>query len=252
MRWSRKAYSLDPENPQTNTAIAYLYWDLGDDGQAECWAYRAMELAPESFYSIEVMQFVSLQRGNETQALEYAHKALKIQPGWRKAYSLATLLNHDLRTGRYTETRNRYEKSFPELFAEDKPKIGALNYWAAIGLTAVLQKTNEQERGNWLLNSSLKYIQDIPRLGFFGYGLSDVRIYALQGETQKVLTTLRQAIDEGWRYMWRYYLEHDPNLESIRHEPEFQAMLAEIKADMAEQLARVREMEKEGDMCVGS
>ncbi len=31
-------------------------------------------------------------------------------------------------------------------------------------------------------------------------------------------------------------------------EPEFQAMVAEIEADMAEQLARVREMEKNGEL----
>ena len=54
------------------------------------------------------------------------------------------------------------------------------------------------------------------------------------------------------RGYWRYNLEYNLNLESIQNEPEFQAMLAEIKADMAEQLARVRGIEKEGDMCVGS
>jgi hypothetical protein len=30
------------------------------------------------------------------------------------------------------------------------------------------------------------------------------------------LSALRQAIDEGWRGMWWYFLKHDPNLESIR------------------------------------
>ena len=67
---------------------------------------------------------------------------------------------------------------------------------------------------------------------------------------QLALTTLRQAIDEGWCVGWWYYLELEPSLESIRNEPEFQAMLAEIKADMAEQLARVKAMEKEEDVCI--
>ena len=48
---------------------------------------------------------------------------------------------------------------------------------------------------------------------------------------QLALTTLRQAIDEGWCVGWWYYLELEPSLESIRNEPEFQAMLAVIKAD---------------------
>jgi cell wall assembly regulator SMI1 len=50
------------------------------------------------------------------------------------------------------------------------------------------------------------------------------------------LSTLRRAIDEGWRRFWWWVLEHEPNLESLHDEPEFQAMVAEIEADMATQL----------------
>ncbi len=62
------------------------------------------------------------------------------------------------------------------------------------------------------------------------------------------MTTLRQAIDEGWRQFWWYYSEHDPNLDSIRNEPEFQIMMEEIRANMAEQLARVHEWETNGEL----
>ncbi len=73
-------------------------------------------------------------------------------------------------------------------------------------------------------------------------------IYALQGDKQKALSALRQAIDEGWRTLWWYFLKQDPSLESLHDEPEFQAMVAEIEADMAAQLARVREMEQSGEL----
>lgn len=249
--WYRKAFSLDPDSPTINALIATLFWDLGDDSQTECWVNRAMELGLENFYSNEAMQlFVYLHRGNETQALAYAYKALKIQPRPPWPYSLATLRNHDLRLGQFAKARDRYEKSFPELLAKDKPRIGRSNYRAAIDLAAVLQQTGEQERADWLLNDSLKYIQSNPRLSVFGYGIKDVDIYALQGKKEKAMTALRQAIDEGWRGRWRRInLENNLNLESIRNEPEFQAMLAEIKADMAGQLARVKAMEKEKDVC---
>jgi hypothetical protein len=62
------------------------------------------------------------------------------------------------------------------------------------------------------------------------------------------LTALRQAIDAGWRVYWWYFLKRDLNLESLHDEPEFQAMIAEIEADMAVQLARVREMERNGEL----
>ena len=70
----------------------------------------------------------------------------------------------------------------------------------------------------------------------------------LQGEKQKALSALRQAIDEGWRSIWWYFLKDDPSLESLHDEPEFQAMVAEIEADMAVQLARVSEMERNGEL----
>jgi hypothetical protein len=75
-----------------------------------------------------------------------------------------------------------------------------------------------------------------------------VQIYALQGDKQKALSALRQAIDEGWRSLWWYPLKQDPILESLHEEPEFQAMVAEIEADMAAQLERVREMERNGEL----
>ena len=75
-----------------------------------------------------------------------------------------------------------------------------------------------------------------------------MQIYALQGDKQKALLALRQAIDEGWRTLWWYSLKQDPTLESLHDEAEFQAMVAEIEADMAAQLARVQEMERNGEL----
>jgi hypothetical protein len=48
--------------------------------------------------------------------------------------------------------------------------------------------------------------------------------------------------------MWRFQLLYSPNLESIRDTLEFAAVVAEIEADMAAQLARVREMERDGEL----
>jgi hypothetical protein len=140
-----------------------------------------------------------------------------------------------------------YEKSHPELLSDDDPRIDSTNDNTAIDLALVLTRTGEQKRADLLLKRSLEYIQTIPRL-CSGYGFADVQIYALQGQKQKALSALRQAIDEGWRDLWWYYLIYDPNLESLHDEPEYQAMVAEIEADMAAQLERVREMERNGEL----
>ena len=76
----------------------------------------------------------------------------------------------------------------------------------------------------------------------------DVLIYAQQGHTEAALAALRRAIDKGWRTMWWFFFELDPAVESFHDEPEFQAMLQEIKSDMATQLERVRAMEANGEL----
>jgi tetratricopeptide (TPR) repeat protein len=195
------------------------------------------------------MELFHLYRGDLSTALEYGRRAFEAGHYWAYRFSsFEPVRIHEMRAGRYLEARAAFEKIAPELLNEDSPEIGIRNYRAAIDLALILSKTGEQQRADRLLEGSLQYIQQIPRLGFLGYDIADVQIYALQGNKQKALAALHRAIDEGWRDSWWYYLKHDPNLESLHDEPEFQAMVAEIEADMAEQLARVREMERNGEL----
>ena len=85
-------------------------------------------------------------------------------------------------------------------------------------------------------------------MGEWGYGFANVELHALRGEKELALAALREHAAAGTRYMWRWQLLYNPNLESIRDTPEFAAIIAEIEADMAEQLARVREMERNGEL----
>jgi TolB-like protein/Tfp pilus assembly protein PilF len=248
--WLKKALPRDPNSPDPNTLLGRLFLDLGGDKQAECWLNQALKLAPEGTWPNEIMSYLHIYRNENDQAKSRAQQALKNNPtNWR---ALEILRDLDLRAGSYDKARSHYEKAYPALLNEDEPTIHSSNYKVAIDLAYVLQLTGEQERANLLLDRSMAVIRSgLSRLIlFYGYGIADVQIFALKGEKQQALTALRQAIDERWRAGWRYHLEHDPNLESIRNEPEFQAMLADIKADMAEQLARVKALEKEGDVCV--
>jgi tetratricopeptide (TPR) repeat protein len=190
------------------------------------------------------MHALHLYRGDEAAALDYARRVFALNP----PFVPDLLRDHELRAGRYAEARALYAKSYPELLTEGDPTVAGSNWGAAINLALVLSRTGEQEHADLLLNRSLGHIQRIPRLGLWGYRIADVQIYALQGDKQKALSALRQAIDEGWRTFWWYLLKHDPSLESLHDEPEFQAMVAEIEADMAAQLARVREMERNGEL----
>jgi tetratricopeptide (TPR) repeat protein len=244
-----QALALDPSNTRFLKPLGLVYLDLGDPIEAERWLGRSIELGPESLEANVGMQLLELYRGAETQALEHARKAFSIHPYVEFGVgSLEFLRDHELRAGRNLEAQTLYEKSYPELFDVADPAVDRRNYKAAIGLALIRSRAGEQKQADPLLDRSLEQMQAIPRLGWFGYGIADVQIYAIRGEREKAVAALRKAIDEGWRGFWWYYLEHDLSLASLHAEPEFQAMVEEIRADMASQLARVREMERNGEL----
>ena len=249
VRWLRRAIAADPGDPWNSAHLGRLFMDLGDRDQAEHWIHRSIEVGPESFVANQAMLLLHLYRGDEAAGLEYGRKAVETKPDWAlQVYPVQLIGNHELKAGRTSEARALYEENHPELLREGAPRFKNRNYRVAIDLALVLSKTGEQEQADLLLNRSSQRIQTLPRLGVDGYGVADVQIYALRGDKRKALSALRQAIDEGWRGFWWYLLKQNPILESLHSEPEFQAMIAEIEADMAAQLARVREMQSNGEL----
>jgi tetratricopeptide (TPR) repeat protein len=176
------------------------------------------------------MMHVHLYRGDEPAALNQARKNLADFPSI--GGPLMLLRNHELRAGRYAEARALYEKFHPELLNDDDPQVGSTNRNGAKDLALVLFKTGETERAERILNRGLEYSNTQNRFP----ALYVAQIFALQGKKQKALSVLRQRIDEGRRNWWWYVFKHEPNLESLHDEPEYQAMVAEIEADMAAQL----------------
>ena len=59
---------------------------------------------------------------------------------------------------------------------------------------------------------------------------------------------MREAEQAGWRGLWRYYRDFDPKLDSIRNEPEFKAIFADIERDMAQQRARLAARPKDAPL----
>src|SRR5262245_50908058 len=156
---------------------------------------------------------------------------------------LSILRNTDLQSRRPEDALARYRQYYPEFFERQTPRIDMLNVNAAVDLALVLQEHGDEERARLLLDGARTAIEGIPRLGDFGHGITDVQIHALRGEKAKALAALRQAAQAGWRgqswrsLSWLYYRDFDPNLASIRNEPEFKAAFADIERDMATQRA---------------
>jgi len=243
--WLRKSLAVDP-NPADLAILGWLYLELGDFDEADRWISRAYELGPDNYLTNSAMQALALYRGDDAAALALGEKAYEIWP--RMLLAMFFLRDRDVSMGRYAEARARYEEHYPELLNDD-PSVDRHNYEQAVDLALILARTGDPERAELLLERSLQFIQSRPHSdGYRGYEIADVQIHALRGEKRKALSALRQAIDEHWRVGWQRWLKYKPDLEPLHDDPEYQVMVKEIEADMAAQLAHVREMERNGEL----
>jgi tetratricopeptide (TPR) repeat protein len=147
--------------------------------------------------------------------------------------------------GRHEEALQLYAESNPELTCTGPIRVTPVTTLQALNLSLAFEKKANQECADQLLDSVLEQIQNMPRLGSFGYGIADVEVYARQGKIEQALETLRSAIDLRWRPAW-WWWDHghsSPHLENLREHPDFMAMMAEMEADMTSQLERIRSLE---------
>jgi TolB-like protein/Tfp pilus assembly protein PilF len=241
------------QNPESDHYVwlAQLYLDLSEPTRAGLLLERANELGPGKPTTHWGKLLLKLITGTGDDITGNARVILEtpISAPWHAIFVLAQLSRRASASGRYDDALAVYSQNFPDLLQQSKPYIHLENYRAAIDLAWLLQKVGDHQKADRLLELSHDFIQGQPRLGWWGgYWVADVQILALQGRKADALAALQEAVDEGWRSLWWYYLRHDPSLDSIRDEPEFKQALAEIEADVSEQMDRVREMEERGEI----
>jgi tetratricopeptide (TPR) repeat protein len=246
-----RAVALDAGNASLAADLALLRHDLGDTAEATQLIAALVDRWPDDLYTNAVAGIVAELSGDHEAAERHGRAALNAYP--RVAPPLATLRNIDLRKGETAAAYSRYTSAYPELMRTDGPQVNAGNYQAAIDVALVLQSLGMLERAEALLDGGEQAIRSLPRLGWSGYGISDVRIHALRGDKAKALAALREAEKAGWRGpIWRFYRDVDPNLASIRNEPEFKTIFADIERDMARQRAALAARPKDAPLELGS
>jgi hypothetical protein len=257
LRMQEEATKIDPDDPDGPSWIARTYLDLGDVAAAEYWNDAASRRDPEAPWVQITAALLHLYHGEESEAIAFARELTRPDFRYRgtRAMALRMLAVPDLAAGNYERIITRYLTHYPEL-ADGKFPAKWLPYyfplWDAFPVTLDLASAylhaGYEEKAESLLSLVESELPHWSRKAFSGHGIADVELHALRGETELALEALREHAATGMRELWRWKLLHNPNLESIRDTPEFAAIVAEIEADMAEQLTRVREMERNGEL----
>jgi len=246
----QRAAALDPDNPTLEFYIARLYLDLGDDVAATRVIEAARKRWPDHGAVLIASAEMHMNKGEWGTALKDAQRLLALD-SWAVDPDdvLRWLRDADLKQGDYQAARLRYAKAYPALLASTPSTIDGSNWQAAIDVAPVLRAAGEGAAAGALLDRAEQFVRTIPRLGVTGYGIADARIHALRGDHAKALASLREAETAGWRGpYWRYYRDFDPNLASIRNEPEFRAVFADIERDMARQRAELAKRPKDAPL----
>jgi tetratricopeptide (TPR) repeat protein len=244
---ARKAMGLDPGGPTYVVTLALLLDDLGESPEAMRLMVDVVRRWPDSAMAPQQAAYLQATAGDWKFAEQSARQALAIDP--RDADALLLLAVADLTKGDARTARARYAKAYPDLLAPEPPRIDGSNYFKALGLALVLLQTGEDARARQLLDGGEGAVRQLPRLGVSGFGITDVRIHALRGDKAKALAALREAEQAGWRGpSWRFFRDVDPALASIRDEPEFKAVFADIERDMARQRAELAKRPKDAPL----
>ena len=240
VRWYHDSIARDSGNAAARASLGLCYLDLGDAGMAATWIHSALGEGHNQYWPVAAAMRLGLWERRDSEVRNMADRLGEMSP--RTNDSLLGRLH----LGDYRELISLYADRYPDLSCSGEARVSRENLFQAINLSLARQETGDSECATRLLYGTLDVISRMPRLGSFGFGIADVEVQVRLGRPEAALSTLRQAIDSGWRANWWLQGERSPHLSTIRGNPEFRAMLDEIRADMAAQLAHVREMDREG------
>jgi TolB-like protein/Tfp pilus assembly protein PilF len=251
--WMSNALEVDPTDAGTMGFLAFMYLTLGDSDTAEQWLDQSIVAQPDNGSQKVTRLSLLILRDNKDERDEAEELANDVyafvnETNEFAGLSLSYLRDIDIANGRYDEALQRYATIFPEIVSADEPGINRANFYAAVEIAYLHIRSGEAEQGRQLLEAVIPVIDTVPILSVFGSAWGNAQTYALLGRTDEALAELQRGVNAGWRMGWRYAFDHDPIFESLRHEPEFAAMRAEIATDMAEQLRNVRELEASGEI----
>ncbi len=214
---SQRAVELDPESAQAHASRAVALSLGGRDEEAEAAFETALRLDPNHFEALYFHARHSFARGENKEAAVWFESAMRVRPeDYQSPLLLAQVYENLSRPEEAAAARRRGIAAAQQHLALNPDDARAL-YMAANGMVAL----GERERGRQWAERALAMRPDEP-MTLYNIGC----IYSLLGLTERAITCLDKAVTSGLTQ--RGWFENDPNLEPLRRDPRFQALLARL------------------------
>lgn len=213
-----KAVRVDPELAEAHASLGTALSLSGRHAEAEEAFRTAIRLDPDLFEAHYFYARDSFAQGKLEQAIQEYEEAGRSRPEDYQSPLLVGQIYDD--TGRHEEaatSRRRGIAIAEEHLALNPDDVRAL-YMGANGLVAL----GEIEKGLEWARRALALEPDDPMVIY-----NVACIYSLAGQAGAALDCIERAVDAGLTQ--RGWLEHDSNLDLIRGDPRFQALLKRLE-----------------------
>lgn len=252
--WLRKLLSSHPSlgfvSVQAHLATAYRH--LGAEEESRSWSARALDSDSDSYWT-ELLTIANYHaQGRYVEAARFAETALASDPECN--HCVAAIGDYLVMSGQPIELLRLIEERFPDFPSStslrSRPRFQF--EWVRRAAWALLQ-TGQRSQAESLIGWGLELMKESPRIASYGFGydISDASYHALLGNQRESLRALRHAVDAGWRYCTHICGNDplsDPAFDSVRSEPKFVALRAEIAADLALQHQWLLAKERQGEL----
>ncbi len=211
---SSKALELEPELAEAHVARGLAVSLSKRFDEAETEFETAMRLDPKQYEAVYWFGRARLSQGRYDEAVKLLERAAALRPeDYQPQHFLAQALDAQGRTDEMLDARRREVKLLEqhlELNPDDQRAciLGAVSY-------AVL---NDTDRSMEFATRAMEIDPEDPML------LYNVACnYAVLGRLDESLVALERAVDKGWGD--RTWIEHDKDLDPLRSNPRFQAIV---------------------------
>lgn len=213
---SFKALMYDNNLAEAYTAMGLSYFIAGKFEEASASSQKAIELDPEDFVAHWTLGRIHFSNGEFEPARALYRRVIDLKPEFISASADLKLTCE--RLGRTEEAQNMRTWLLDRLpnYLLQNPDDSRVRMLHAI----VLAEVDKRDEALRECDQALELSPGDPLMLY-----NCACVYSRLGEPHRAIQTLRQAITAGYANM--AWLKQDPDLNALRDNPEFQALLSE-------------------------